>query len=490
MANPRYRQNLSFIYEASMLKLIIEKELREIIGSTKFAITFGVCAMLILLAFYVGAKHYQVSRAQYEAAKVENLRQMEGLTDWMEVRDHRIFLPPQPLAALVTGIANDLGRTVVVQGRGELAAEDSRFNDDPIFAIFRFLDLDFIFQIVLSLFAILFAYDAINGEKERGTLRLSFANAIPRDQYLIGKIAGAFLALAAPLLIPILIGGLLLPLLGVPLAGEEWARLALIVFAGLLYFGVFLTLSILISALTHRSSSSFLVLLVAWIFAVLIVPRVSVLLAGRAVEVPSVDEIASQKSRLSAQLWKEDREKMTSFKPAKTDDPEEMLRQFNKFMQDNADERDKKMNDLAERLNEDRRNRQQLQERVAFGLARISPAAAFSLAAANLAGTSIALKQDFIDAATNYQNAYAQFIKGKTGMNLGGGFVRFHMRLGNDDEPKQKPIDPNEIPPFQYLPKKLSGDLGSAILDIGILLLFNGLFFAGAFVAFLRYDVR
>ena len=36
---------------------------------------------------------------------------------------------------------------------------------------FRFLDLDFIFQIVLSLFAILFAYDTISGEKERGTLR-------------------------------------------------------------------------------------------------------------------------------------------------------------------------------------------------------------------------------------------------------------------------------------------------------------------------------
>ncbi|NUM79110.1 ABC transporter permease subunit, partial [candidate division KSB1 bacterium] len=186
-----------------MLKLIIEKELGEIIGSTKFAVTFGVCAVLILLAFYVGGRNYQVSKAQYDAAVAENLRQMEGITDWLMVRNHRVFLPPHPLAALVTGVANDIGRTATIHGRGEVGAEDSRYSDDPVFAVFRFLDLDFIFQIVLSLFAILFAYDAINGEKERGTLQLTFANAIPRAQYILGKIIGSFLALAVPLLIPI-----------------------------------------------------------------------------------------------------------------------------------------------------------------------------------------------------------------------------------------------------------------------------------------------
>ncbi|MEE8583230.1 MAG: ABC transporter permease subunit [Acidobacteriota bacterium] len=66
-------------------------------------------------------------------------------------------------------------------------------------------------QIVLSLFAILFAYNAVSGEKEQGTLRLSFSNAVPRDSYILGKAAGSFLALAIPLLILILLGCLLLP---------------------------------------------------------------------------------------------------------------------------------------------------------------------------------------------------------------------------------------------------------------------------------------
>ena len=39
-------------------------------------------------------------------------------------------------------------------------------------AMFRFIDLEFTFQVVLSLFAILFSYDAVCGERERGTLEI------------------------------------------------------------------------------------------------------------------------------------------------------------------------------------------------------------------------------------------------------------------------------------------------------------------------------
>ena len=115
-----------------MLTTVIRKEIQELIGSTTFAIAFGVCAVLILLSFYVGAAHYRLAQSQYEASQAENLRQMEGLTDWFSLEQHRIFLPPQPLEALVTGVSNDIGRTSEVKTRGELTAEDSRFNEDPI----------------------------------------------------------------------------------------------------------------------------------------------------------------------------------------------------------------------------------------------------------------------------------------------------------------------------------------------------------------------
>ena len=471
-----------------MLKLLIEKELRDIIGSTKFTVTFAVCAVLILLAFYVGARNYQVSMREYEAARAENLKQMEELTSWNDI-DHRIFLKPQPLASLVSGVSNDIGRNVEVESRGELKAENSRFNEDPLFAVFRFLDLEFIFTVVLSLFAILFGFDAVNGEKERGTLRLSFSNSVPRDKYILGKIIGSFLALVVPLLLAILLGFLLLPLLGVPMTGDLWLRLGMIILSGLLYFGVFLTLSVFISAMTEKSSSSFLMLLVAWIFAVLIIPRTAVLLSGRAVEVPSMDQINFEKAQYEEQLWQEDRKKMDEFwrsnPPNQNESREQRMTQFRRFMSELGDERAEKERVLFEQLNEDRRNREAVQQRLALNIARVSPAASFSLASADLAGTSLELKQRYQNSANAYQESYAKFISEKTG-GLSGGWW---MRGGGADEDAD-PIDPYELPVYDYDEPETSEMISGALPDLGVLVLFNLIFFAGAFVAFLKYDVR
>jgi ABC-type transport system involved in multi-copper enzyme maturation permease subunit len=473
-----------------MLQTIIHKEIRDLLGSTKFIVTFGVCVVLILLAFYMGASNYRSGVERYEAAKAENLRQMEGVTDWLRVQHHRVFLPPRPLASLISGISNDIGRTVEVEARGELEAEGSRFNEEPLFAVFRFLDLEFIFQVVLSLMAILLGYDAISGEKERGTLRLTFANPVSRSTYILGKLIGLFGALASALLLALAVGALILPLMGVVLTGEDWVRLALISLAGLLYFGAFLAVSVFVSALTQRSSSSFMLLLTVWIVGVLILPRASVLLAGRAVEVPSVDEIASQKASLASQLWTDFRTSMADFKssvdPA-TGDMQAVMDEFQQYTDSLTSVRDAKMNEFTARLNEDRENRRRQQAAVAYALARLSPAAAVSLATSRLAGTSPELEHWYREAAQAYQQTYANFMFEKTGVNVGGGMMIVRME-DNGEEPE--PIDPHELPAFMLATEPLEASVGGAVVDFGLLALANLIFFAGGFIAFRKYDVR
>lgn len=470
-----------------MLPLIIAKELRDIIGSAKFTLTFGVCSLLILLSFYVGGRNYQVNREHYEAATRENLRKLEGLTDWMSVRDFRIYLPPQPIASIVMGISNDIGRTAEIRGRGEVRPEDNRYGDDPIYAVFRFLDLDFVFQIILSLFAILFAYDAVSGEKERGTLRLSFANPVPRGTYIIGKLLGSFLGAGLPLLIPILLGCIVLIALGVPMTPDDWVRLSLVVLAGLLYFGVFLGVSVFVSSMTQRSSTSFLILLAVWILSVLVLPRTAVLLAGRAVDVPSVDDLNSQKGRYNVSLWEEDRKKMANYRVEAGTPPDKMMSGFQQFMSGLGEEREKKMNEFTSRLNEERSNRQRVQERVALGLSRISPSAVVSLAAMEIAGTGVHMQESYVSAAERYQKIYAEFMKEKTGVNMGGGFV---FRITTDSDEKKQPLNVQEIPKFEFQPPPLTASLGNIAVDLGLLALFTLVGFIGAFIGFLRYDVR
>jgi len=469
-----------------MIKLIMEKELKEIISSPKFVATFAVCSALILLTFYMGGQNYLLSVKRHSAAIAENQRQLGGLTDWAKVRTSRIILPPQPIEALVVGVSNDIGRSIEVMGRGELEAVDSRYGSDTIYAVFRFLDLNFIFQIVMSLFAILFAYDAISGERERGSLRLVFSNGVPRDKYLIGKLLGAFLAVAAPLALLILLGCLTLPLMGVHPSTGEWGKLALIVLSGFLYFGAFLTLSIFVSASTRKSSNSFLILLVVWVCFVLILPRVSALLAGKAVDVPTIDSISSQKMRLSAQLWRDDQRLISNFRPT-SKEMEKMGQEFQEFMQELSKARNDKSMELARQLNEERTNKRKLQESWALALARISPSATFSIAAAKLADTGLALETGFLKQAYLYQKVFADFMVEKTGETFDGRHMIIKM---SDSDETPEPIDPLELPVFEYQARPLLEVAAAALPDMAVLFIFNLIFFTGAFVRFRKYDVR
>lgn len=470
-----------------MFKLIFIKELKEIIQSSRFTISFAVCSVLIILAFFMGAQNYLASQSQYEAAIQENRNQIAANTEWVMVQ-HSIMLPPQPLMALVNGVSNDVGRNISMSGRGELRADNTRFNDEPIFAIFRFMDLEFIFGIVLSLFAIIFAYDSINGEKVSGTLKLCFANSVPRASFIGGKLAGSFVGLSIALLIPILIGAAILPILGVHLSTDEWLRLGLIIFAGLAYFGLFLALTIGISAMTNRPSNAFLIGLVVWIFAVLIVPRASVLISGRMVEVPNVDDITSQKNRYRTQLFQEDRPKMENFKPAEGTEPQEVMTQFSSYMRELSSNRQEKIDAFTERINEEFINKRNRQEEVALSLSRVSPTSVFTLASTELAGTSLGLQNRFMSSAKDYQNVYSNFMTEKTGSEGHGGFRM--IVVTTDDEEEAKTIDPNEMPRFEFAKTTFETASASSFLDLGLLVLFNLIFFGGAFAAFLRYDLR
>lgn len=471
-----------------MLRALIEKEIRELAGSTKFIYTFAVSAVLVLLAFYSGAVNYRQNVERWEAARAENLRQFDGVTDWLRVTDTRVFLPPEPLASLVTGVSNDIGRTAVVAPRGEIAAEDSRYNEEPMFAIFRFLDLGFIFQVVLSLYAILLGYDAISGEKERGTLRLCLANAVPRSTYLLGKFTGAYAVQTVSLLIPMSLGCLLLPVMGVHLSGGEWLRLGAIVVCGLLFFGAFLSMSLCVSSFTHRAANSFLIMLVLWVGSVLILPQAAVLLAGRAVEVPSVDEVGFQKTAYSKDLWQEFRNGMGSFKsPEAGDDPQKMLAAFNGFMDSLTSIRDEKMNTFRARVNEQRNNRIEQRAEVAYGLARVSPSVALTLATSRLAGTSPELKSRYYDQTMAYQPVLSDFLYDKTGVKVGG---RMIIMTVDDGEEEPEPIDPAEIPAFRFNQPPARELVAGVLPDMGLLAVFNLIFFAGAVFAFNRYDAR
>ena len=86
--------------------------------------------------------------------------------------------------------------------------EDNYFStgfDNPFRHLLASIDIVTVFQIFLSLLALVFAYDAIAGERENGTLHLILANPVGRGLIVLSKYLSAMICLILPVLISFLL---------------------------------------------------------------------------------------------------------------------------------------------------------------------------------------------------------------------------------------------------------------------------------------------
>ncbi len=489
-----------------MFKMLVEKELKSIINGPKFIATFSICFILILLSIFVGIQDYRAAVKQYESGLHLTQQEMEEEASWRAFNT-RVFRKPDPMQIFVSGINNDIGRFSLIHAAEPVRLVHSIYSDDPIFAVFRFIDLNFIFLVVLSLFAILFTYDAINGEREMGTLKLTFANPIPRVKYILAKFIGSWLGLVVPLIIPFLLGLLIVLVHGIPITGDHWMKLLFFFIASLAYFTFFIILGLFISAVTKRSAVSFLLLLVAWVVIVLILPRVSVMTAGKLVPVPSIAEVDGQIDRYSKSSWNQYIGNMEERLGKRNEEMQGMNREEREAYRDarlwewmEEDDaarsaRQKEINRMSRLLVDELRLRKEAQQRLAFSMSRLSPASAYQLAAMNLAGTDIGLKERYVAALDKYHDMFTEYTdKKKKESGGGGGGIRievssehgFSFNVGQD----RGALNSDDMPLFQEPALSLRELITRSMIDFGLMLFWGILGLAGTFVAFLRYDVR
>lgn len=480
-----------------MWKTIAEKELRDHLQSTRFLVAASVSTLLIVMSIWLGISHYKEKSAQYEQAMQMMYDLASQQTNWMTV-SMSAYRKPGVAEIFSNGVNSDIGRYSNIGPWSEVRLVRSEYSDDPMMAAFQFLDPMFVVLIVLSLIAILFTYNAVNGEKESGTLKLVFANKVSRSEYIIGKLIGSWLVILAPVIISFLVGALLLILGGLGLTAAHWGQYAMFVLASVLYTTIFMLLGVFVSALTHRSSVSFLVLLVVWICSVLIVPKAATMLAGQAIPVPTVDEIESRvnsfatqtRTEFFANMAKRSRERFQTVKDLKPEDRQQVFAAFMKENEEQRKEMDKQISANSARIYEDYYNQKNRQELLAFSLAKISPASQFQLVTMKLSGTDVALKKRYEDAMKEYKAQYSTFSQGKGGM-FG---IRVSSSRGSSSAsmsgPEEKKVDMSEAPKFTDPDYTVGTAVAGSLFDLGMLALFNVLAFVGAFVAFLRFDMR
>jgi len=488
-----------------MFTTLIEKELKLVLSGKKFIWTFSISAILIILSMTIGLMEYKFAVRNYESAVNLNEQALRETTSYgnLFMQAHR---KPDPMQIFSIGVHNDIGRNSNISSFSEIKLVNSAYTDDPIFAVFRFPDLSFIVQVVLSLFAILFTYDAISGEREQGTLKLTFASPVPRAQYVLAKLIGSWLGLMAPLAIPFLIGILILLLSGVPFTGEHWLRMSLFTGATVLFCSFFAVLGLTLSVFTRNSSTSFLLLLVIWVATILILPRVAVMAAGQIITVPSQAEIEGQRDGYSKQAWNEYESLMQKSWKARNVEMDGMnkaeaqaWREANLWqwmLDDEAarEETEKKIHAFAARQNEDLQNRKAMLQKLALTISRLSPASAYQLIAMDLSDTNVNLKSRYLALMQTYRKDFLTYREKKIDETGDKGGIRITMDsdaglsvvTGRD----KGVLDLSDMPDFSPKISRTDHLYQDVIVNMGIILILTFLAFTMAFVRFLKYDVR
>jgi ABC-type transport system involved in multi-copper enzyme maturation permease subunit len=468
-----------------MLRDIIKKEILDNITSPKFVFTFLLCTLLILLSVYTGVANYGADKKEYTAAVALNKKNLENQPNYSSLAGIGIKInkPPQVLGTVVSGIQEDVGRVAPVNIATDPNLVESKYGSNPVFAVFGALDLMFIVKIVLSLFAILFTYDTIVGEKEKGTLKLALSNDVPRDRLILGKAIGGYISLLMPLLIPLVLSLIILVIApDLALSGGDWTRLVLIFLMFFLYLSVFFSLGLFISARTTRSSTSFLVLLFLWVVFVMVIPKVAVITAGQIKPIPSVHEITAKKDAFLQQIQVEGqktaREQIGKIFAEAGKDQKLAQERMQKYIQDLQQELTTKIDENNAALERDYQLKKRAQQSLAVNLSRISPASALTFGSMTLARTGVDEYERFLASVRAYKPIYTKWVNSKMGQAL------------NFQTGEQTKIKIDDMPQHTILPESLGKSLARTLPDYALMLVMIIVFFVGAYVSFLRYDVR
>lgn len=227
-----------------------------------------VAGLLVVVLLVTGV--VSLSAAYDEQWSAWNLVQDEyagkNQTDSDPALAHRILAHPNPLSLLVGGPAEDVRDAFATPPSVANGTVTPRAN--PLLLRFATLDLGTVGVGVLTLLAVLVSYDAVAGEKERGTLKVLLVNPLSRAELLLGKYAGAMLTLLAPLAVGVLVAFLALLLAGIRFGPGDATRLLLVLAFLALLLSAFVLTGLLVSSLTARSPVAIVALLFAWLVLV------------------------------------------------------------------------------------------------------------------------------------------------------------------------------------------------------------------------------
>lgn len=280
-----------------MIARIARKEFTEMLRDGRYTWAAVIVFALLLASFVMGWRHYRNVNAQHELAQAETREQWvrQPAKNPHSAAHYGVyaFKPKLLPAFLDRGVDDYTGVAVWLEAHKQNEFKYRPAQDATAVQRFGELTAATAMQLLIPLLIILLSFGAFAAEREQGTLRQLLSLGVRKTDLAFGKAFGISGALGV-LLVPATVIGVVA--LTFTAEGGAFAaslpRMLLMTLGYLLYFGVFVSLSLAVSARASSSRLALVTLLAFWIVNGLIAPRAMADVARRVHPTPSAFEFA------------------------------------------------------------------------------------------------------------------------------------------------------------------------------------------------------
>ena len=517
-----------------MIWIIAKKEVLLNLMTFKFAVGTILCVVLMAVFMPVLVGDYQQRLKDYNENISANEAELRKVHVYKNITP-TVYRPPNVLSVFSGGIDKYLENSEKIGIFGDSGLEMEISETNTLLSVFPALDIALIFKIIISILALLMAYDLISGEKEQGTLKLILSNTTARYQVLLGKVIAGLMTLVVPVTVSFIVGLLILVLSAmVSITGTEWFRIVLMYFTSLIFVSVMFNLGLLLSCLSKNSATSLVFGLFLWLFFAAIFPNASTYIASQLKPIESAEEFDGKLKVVTDNRDGEINELTKDIKgggnqsqaPGAFNKIYDIVcdRNFREYHQKRyrAMEPIKikyidKMLNVKEMHQKDLIKQKQLADNIACG----SPIILYESLMSVLAGTDFGNIERFKGNVKVYRNEVVDYIRAKTesftttsyftpckegawgefmsvakpyleskDAAIAGKAMEVLVERYNQMIKETPSLDLHDFPKFTYKPLNVTESFQQAIPVLMLLIFASILFFLLSYIAFLKYDIR
>ena len=255
----------------NVAKIICAEQWRYWMRTKVAATVLLLGAMLTIAALVVNAFHIDEAAHTRDHLQTEAEQRFEAQPDKHPHRmvhyGHYVFRAPTPLSVIEPGVDTYTGNAIFLEGHRQNSAMFAEQRQSAGLTRFSSLTPSFLALVLAPLFIILIGYGSVSREREAGTLTLLLSQGTTRWQLLLGKLL-ALMTASSLFLLP-----LLFACLYVAFSNESALVVILFCLSYVVYFLLWATVVTACSAIFEKSSVSFTVLVVIWMSACVLLPR-------------------------------------------------------------------------------------------------------------------------------------------------------------------------------------------------------------------------